>query len=431
MNMRVRKNKDKVVESHFSTRQLVEIRDFAKNPCVIHCGPFGCGKTFTLCIALGLYCMRTKPSKLGIALIGKTQQSVKRNICNELSKLFGKDFTYSKSMKDGRSRDAILFGHDLYIIGLNDASSEGKIRGVSIRGIFHDEVSTCTEEQFNLIFGRLRGEVEEGSTAEGTVDMWYVGATNPDSPKHWLKKVLDRDIPTGAIKYVRWLKEDASYRGCKEYYKSLKARYKGNPAFLNRYVYGMWTASDNMVYMMFNDKIHILNSEEYSIEDTMKNMRSIVLGVDYGVTNPTALVLVGRSRTGEYIVFKCRKFGDSTNSMILEEINKMLDYVKRCGTYVSRIYVDPSASGLKVEIVNSGISILCNANNDVMPGINYIRGLFSENKLGIFDTCEDVIEELYSYQFKDVEGKDVVVKKDDHCMDAMRYAIYTSSLGGV
>ena len=112
--------------------------------------------------AFGLYCyefMEQVIIGLSFVLLGKTQQAVKKNMCNVLSNLFGENFKYDSSKKDGKIKDAVLFGQYIYIIGLNDASSESKFRGISdIMGILHDEAVLCTQDQFNYIIGRLRGQ---------------------------------------------------------------------------------------------------------------------------------------------------------------------------------------------------------------------------------------------------------------------------------
>jgi len=76
------------------------------------------------------------------------------------------------------------------------------------------------------------------------------------------------------------------------------------------------------------------------------------------------------------------------------------------------------------------------ANNDVYGGINFIKALLQRTgpdslpKLRVFRTCAKLRAELgvlYSHKL-DKDGttnKDVIVKKDDHAADALRYMMYT------
>lgn len=439
------------IRCSYSPRQLVTIRDFAKDKMVVHSGPFGVGKTKALVEAFALYCMelqRLGTTGLTFVLAGKTQQTVKRNMCNVLSKQFGKDFRYFKGNKDGLDRDAILFGQNIYIIGFNDASSREKFQGITdIMGILHDECTLCTKEQFDYAHGRLRGEVnveeegveeEEGEfievddnsnldlnsikIPEGTVPMWYVGSCNPDVPTHFIKQYIDE----GIIINIRWFRKDAIWKGAKEYYERLKRQYKNNPAFYNRYLKGEWTSADRMVYCMFQPKTHILNSNE--IEVNYKQFKRTFISVDYGGDHPTAILLISVNYQGVYIISKNWKLRNTAPSDIVQKLAEIVDYIISCGVVCSNIYVDPSAKGLKDEMTKRGLEYT-NALNNHLDGIGCIQTKLSTNSLFILDSCSELIEEIYSYRYKDnTTGKDEVVKVGDDFVDSMRYGVYTDSV---
>ena len=48
--------------------------------------------------------------------------------------------------------------------------------------------------------------------------------------------------------------------------------------------------------------------------------------------------------------------------------------------------------------------------------------LIRTNRLKVFKTCRNTLDEVETYHR---DEKDRVVKKDDHCMDALKYAIAT------
>lgn len=432
----------------YSEKQLLAIRDFAKDKMVVHSGPFGVGKTFCLVLAFGLYCLRLKQlgtEGLTFVLAGKTQQSVKRNMCNVLSSLFGNDFRYFKGNKDGKDRDAILFGQNLYLIGFNDSTSREKFQGISdIMGILHDECTLCTQEQFDYAHGRLRGEVniegeelddedgvyieiEDNNTIdlntlalpEGTTTMWYVGSCNPDVPTHFIKEYIDN----GIIKNIKWYMRDAIWKGAKEYYKKLEIQYKNNPAFFARYLLGKWTSADRMVYCMFQPKVHILNSNDVDLD--YKSFKRNIIAVDYGSDHPTAILLISINRQNIYIVSKEITLQGVAPSDIVQRISELIEHLIDLGVYYSDLYIDPSAKGLKDELTKKGIKYT-NAMNSHIDGIGCIQTQLSLNKLYILDNCQNLIKEIYSYRYKDTSnGKDEVVKIDDDHVDAMRYGIYT------
>ena len=77
-----------------SKRQLITIRDIGKYKKEIHYGPYGCGKTFSICMGIGLL-LRETPPPLGdgvVLIVGKTMQGAKANVCSVWASLFGKNF---------------------------------------------------------------------------------------------------------------------------------------------------------------------------------------------------------------------------------------------------------------------------------------------------------------------------------------------------
>lgn len=438
----------------YSKKQINTIVNFAKQKMVVHSGPFGVGKTRCLVEAFGIYCMRLQSlGTVGLTFIlaGKTQQSVKRNMCNVLAKSFGKNFRYFKGNKDGLDRDAVLFGQNIYIIGFNDASSREKFQGISdIMGILHDECTLCKQEQFDYAIGRLRGEVNvEGDDGiadgdeyieidedtmgfdvnkvalpEGTVTMWYVGSCNPDAPNHFIKRYIDE----GILENIRWFCEDAIWKGAKEQYARLRKLYKNNVAFLSRYVNGEWTSADRMVYPMFNPKQHIIKAGDTKIN--YMQMKRNFIAVDYGSDHPTAILLISLSYDGSYIISKEKKLERTAVSDIVKEIASLIDFLASVNCGYHTVYVDPAAATLKDELRKNNIKYQ-NSLNSHKDGIDYVRNCFSLSLLYIFDTCENLLDEIYSYSFKDNNsGADQVIKiKDDFC-DAMRYGVYTDSVIG-
>ena len=413
-----------------SQRQLYTISTFGKKSMgkfVVHSGCFGCGKTYCLVEAFGLYCLDLKRrgiEGLTFVLLGKTQQAVKKNMCNVLSKLFGSDFRYDSSVSSGKIKDAVLFGQNIYIIGLNDNSSESKFRGISdIMGILHDEAVLCTQEQFDYIMGRLRGSYDPRIPSE-FVQQWYVGSTNPDAPNHFLLQYIER----GILKLVKWYMRDACWDGAKEYYERIKLLYKDNPSFFSRYIDGKWTSADRMVYCMFNPKRHILSSSDIVLD--YKSFKRNFIAVDYGGDHPTAILLISVNHQGIYIVSKEWRLRNTAPSDIVKKIAEVIDFIVERGSYCSTVFVDPSAKALKDELTKNNITHT-NAMNNHLDGIGCIQTCLSLDKLLILDSCENLISEMYGYKYKDNNsGKDEVIKIDDDFVDSLRYGVYTDTVIG-
>lgn len=414
-----------------SQRQLYTIQTFGKksmgNAYMLHSGCFGCGKTYSLVEGFGLYCLELQQQGiegLTFVLLGKTQQAVKKNMCNVLSKLYGADFKYDSTKSTGKIKDATLFGQYIYIIGLNDNSSESKFRGISdIMGILHDEAALCSKEQFDYIMGRLRGSYNNKIPDE-YIQHWYIGSTNPDSPKHFLLDYVKQNI----IKMVKWYMRDACWDGAKEYYDRLKKLYKDNPSFLARYLLGKWTSTDRMVYCMFNPKVHILDHTEVQID--YKQFKRNFISVDYGSNHPTAILLSSVNYQGIYITSKEWKLQNTAPSDIVNKVAEVIDFIKEQGSYCHSVYIDPSAKALKDEMTKRGIEYK-NALNNHADGIGFMQTQLSLGKSYILDNCENLIGEIYSYRYKETDSpKDEVVKVGDDFVDSWRYGEYSDNMLG-
>lgn len=98
------------------------------------------------------------------------------------------------------------------------------------------------------------------------------------------------------------------------------------------------------------------------------------------------------------------------------------------------LYADPSGRQAILEMGKEGVHCIP-ANNDVYTGINRLKALFTmqmdrKPRIILFKTCTRLREELSNLYCHKLEkdgtpNRDVIVKKDDHCSDALRYMIYS------
>ena len=76
--------------------------------------------------------------------------------------------------------------------------------------------------------------------------------------------------------------------------------------------------------------------------------------------------------------------------------------------------------------IENGIMVNPNVNKDLFSGISrvksYLKNINGEVRIKIFSNCTNLIRELKNYWWGD---NDVPVKKDDHCLDELRYYIMT------
>lgn len=188
---------------------------------------------------------------------------------------------------------------------------------------------------------------------------------------------------------------------------------------------------DELIYYMFSDR-HRKRPEENRM------FRTVYIGGDYGQQNATTFQAFGfddyrRQLTGlgEYY-HSGRETGKqkSPSEYAKEAVEFMDNLHERFETQVFYIFLDPSAKGLQEELKRASrdcdyIVRIKDAENDVALGISRVQKLLAFDILSVSPEQEKAVEEfgLYEYDKKSIEkGKEVPVKENDHCMDAIRYA---------
>lgn len=175
---------------------------------------------------------------------------------------------------------------------------------------------------------------------------------------------------------------------------------------------------EGLVYKEFRRDVHIYTD----ISD--RQPRSIInkmAGVDFGTTNPAAIISILKDFDGTYWVSsEWYKRGKSDR--------QVAELVATMG--FNDVYPDPeSASGVK-EMENLSINVreVNKSKDSVRNGIGRIRSLFMQNKLMIHDSCQNLISELETYAYPekriDHNEEENPIKENDHALDAMRYALY-------
>ena len=419
---------------NFGTTEYFKTPAHPDNTTVVNVGPMGVGKTYILMEAFGLYLLKLREQgykNLNFILIGRTLNSIKKNMTNVLGRLFGTDFKFDHSTISGMVCDARLFGFPIFFVPLNDAQAEARVRGLTdITGAILDEHTLISEEQYTLILSRIRG----GPTLPlPYVTNWLISSTNPDSPSHWL---LKNYIEKGLIKQIQWYCRDANWDGFKRYMERIKRQFRHIPAFYERYVLGRWRAAEGLVFNCFDQMKHAIDGElEY------KYVKRTWLSADYGSNHPTSIQVHHITYDGIRIISRVFEFTRTPVSLLAAKIVELIDEERHrlepyrqtfYGTedFEVPIYIDPAAQALIDEVKTYGITPM-NAKNSHKDGIAYVNTQFEEGKLFILrnEGTQKLIDEIYGYKYKTgigVKDGDVIKINDDHC-DALRYGVYSDA----
>jgi PBSX family phage terminase large subunit len=364
------------------------------------------------------------PSSGSVAIIGRTKDSIARNILGPLMDpgLFG-DIAALTTYTRGANLAKIL-GRDVEVIGANDAKAEPKIRGLTIAVAYVDEITTLPEDVFTRLLDRIR---VPGARLFGT--------TNPDSPAHWFKaKFLDRmgdaDDDIQDWRRFHFLMDDnpvlpAAYK--------VRMHRELTGLWRRRFILGEWVAAEGAVYDMWDPERHVVPWAELPYID-----RLIGVGIDYGTRNATSAILLGMTRAGSLVlvdewrhdsrVAGVEVWTDAQQSAALQEWLAQKHTPQVGDPPIEQIYLDPSAASLSRQMWQDGIGNV-HADNNVTYGIRIVATLLGQGRLIVSDRCTGFINEAPGYVWDDkatARGVDQPKKGSgvsDHSMDAARYAV--------
>ena len=429
------------MSSSYGEKQLQVIKNLGHDKYSIHVGAYGTGKTFSIEVALGLLCLnlyKRNIKGLDIVLLGKTQQTVKKNQCNVLSQCFGSDFHYDSGRTDGKVKDAVLFGQYIHIIGLNDKSSESKFRGISnLFCIIHDEAVFCTKEQFDAVQSRLRAEYKQEAQEVfdelGIKAPFYIGSTNPDAPTHFLKQLIDEKFFDNV---VNWKPEDAKWKGSEEYYERLYKLYKEGSLEYKRYLQGLWVAAEGSIFSYF-----IAHHDEFVVDSVEQNEIAFALaGLDYGGNKSgTSLVITGfyRDKKKGIVVLQSNKLlrnkGEIDPEVMYEWIlNELSVFNSKFNIPLQKIYCDNAEqyleAGTRTAIRKQGMKIIvCEALKlPIMDRVKFIQRMMALGMFSVLSQCKTVISSLDGLVYDEKSLADKVLDNgttDNDTWDGLSYSV--------
>lgn len=197
-----------------------------------------------------------------------------------------------------------------------------------------------------------------------------------------------------------------------DYIKNASKKWHG--VFYKRNVLSEWALADGLIYPHFSDE-HIINTLPDSFD-------KIFVGVDYGTTHPTVFLLIGVKDNIIYVMKEYYAKG-RLNSQLASDFVNFID-----GYNINGITVDSAAASFIQELRSKNIHVK-DCVKDVQDGISKVSSLLGENKILIYKDCKNTIKEFYTYSWdtkkSESNGKDVVIKLNDDCMDTLRYVIMT------
>lgn len=348
-----------------------------------------------------------------MAVFGKTERTVKRNVVYPLQELLPGAVRFVQG-----SGELFIFNRRCYVIGANDARSEEKVRGMTLAGGYFNEVTLYPQEVFSQAIAR-------SLSIEGAK---WLGDSNPDSPFHWLKTdYLDAGHPDDYVKRWRFKLTDNPILPPKNV-EMLKAIYGPGTLFYRRMIDGEWVAAEGAVYPMLDVEpggAHVVDELPLA---SPRWFERVIVGIDYATSTTTVFLAVGLFRGTWYVFAEWAHDAKSAGRQLsdAEQSKEFRDWIEGLGVRPESIEVDPAASSFKKQLRDERVSSLRDADNSVVDGIRVVSTALTTGLLKIHKSCEGLLMSMSNYSWDPVaqaKGEDKPIKKHDHHADALRYAM--------
>lgn len=410
---------------------------------VIADGAIRSGKTVCMSLSFVFWAM-TSFNGQNFAMCGKTIGSFRRNVLFWL-KLMLRSRGYR--VTDHRADNLVEISRGqvtnyFYIFGGKDERSQDLIQGITLAGLFCDEVALMPESFVNQATGRC--------SVTGS-KYWF--NCNPDGPYHWFKvnwidkaigylgkaktaKIQEEAEKTGKVLdlkkllYVHFTMDDNLSLS-----EEIKARYRSmyTGVFFKRYIMGLWAMAEGIIYDMFDPDKHTVDTGALAAAYKARTGYPFWTGeryvsCDYGTQNPTAFLLWEKGANKkwycrrEYYYSGREKGRQKTDAEFSSDLRAWLG-----GMEIRAVILDPAAASFKAQLEKDGFKVK-KAKNDVLDGIRFVATLLNQGSIFIDKSCENLIKEFASYIWdaKAAEkGEDKPVKDHDHALDAFRYFCMT------
>ncbi|MCM1190527.1 MAG: PBSX family phage terminase large subunit [bacterium] len=258
---------------------------YASKKGIICDGAIRSGKTTVLSLSFVMWATETFDGE-NFALCGKTIQSLQRNVIVPLKRML---VSLGYRVIEHRSEHRITVsrgGHEneFYLFGGKDESSQDLIQGITLAGVFLDEVALMPESFVNQATARC--------SVTGS-KFWF--NCNPEGPDHYFKKNWINNLADRNLIRVHFEMTDNPSLS-KETLEEYERQFKG--VFYDRFIRGLWVLASGLIFRYFaeDDEPYLYDdSDLFDDRGRLKVLFSkITMGIDFGGNGSrTTLCLMG------------------------------------------------------------------------------------------------------------------------------------------
>ncbi len=348
-----------------------------------------------------------------IVILGNTRGTLERNILDPMRQI------YDNKLVGNISSDntVILFGKKVYVLGADKRNQVARIQGAGIEYCYGDEITTWSEEVFQILKSRLD---KPNSCFDGTC--------NPDHPNHWFKEFLDSDVD---IYHQHYTIDDNPFLD-PFFVEQLKKEYTGT-IYYDRFILGKWTRAEGAIYRLFADEPE---RHEISVKEAQEKLyQEIIVGIDFG-GNKSKHAFVATGITPKYqeaIVLVSERHEAKVDP---EELNRLfIDFLKRVIAMYGRVdYVYPDSAeqvlirGFKTAVRKEGLNVIIRDAKkiEIVDRIRLVSALISQGRFFYTKDAYTVRDALCEAVWDESKNEDIRLDdgtSDIDTLDALEYSI--------
>lgn len=373
-----------------------------------------------------------------ILFVGKTVNTLDRNVFDEMRKDFG-DENIGKIVD---KKSITIFGKRCYCVGANDDRAITKIQGLGIGYAYCDELTTYPENFFNMLKSRLDAP-----------DACCDATCNPEAPSHFVKQFIDKiskDKPEDMYAEHFSIYDNPFLE--KKFVASLENEYRGT-IYFDKWILGNWVKAEGLVFPLFRRERHYLKPDEFAKIYGYHRIVRVIWGGDGATTNDaTAIIPLAIMDNGQGVVLEPfyhnpKINGQLSNEQLIPYVEKYMEDMEsryrfaRNGTEFC-MAVDCAASDLVITLayhLPSYFNVHKYTKKDIQLTTDVVNNAFSRNALVVLD-----FGGYYNYYRREFVAGDMQLvidlesmtwdesnplkydsKVPNDCADAFRYAVCT------
>ena len=310
---------------------------------------------------------------------------------------------YQIEYKENKSNGLVTLSNGS-TISFTPVDDEKKLRSLNLDMVYIEQCEEITEDAFIELDLRIRNEISKKYGGQMLI------VVQPSNKSHWLyrlfyqEKANDEDYKKVHFSYLENpflpVEQAKVYEGLRETnYERYLTHTKGE-----------WISSSKQIFT---------NNWDVGFDRTYFNY--YVGGVDFGWNNPACFLLIGFYDDEAYVLEEVYRAEMKTQEF-LGRIREVLNARELDFGNLDAVYCDSADPEKIQQFFDAGLNAYPSV-KDVKAKIDTTR----ETKIHIDPSCVNLIRELPQYEWrknKDGELLDEPVKKNDHSVDALCYAVY-------